>query len=121
MDQNGVQGTMTMTQSNILIAPMGLLQLAITWYKKRHAGEQMTRWDIKNNATKFKFSLLTMSQRDICSHAWRFLYQVIASCKRPFRVNPIGVAKKSPAIYVPLIFYSPSPPQHQNTNRVEPR
>ena len=27
---------------------MGPLQLAVTWYKIRHAGEQATHWDIQN-------------------------------------------------------------------------
>ena len=28
--------------------PMGPLQLAVTWYKIRHAGEQATHWDVQN-------------------------------------------------------------------------
>ena len=28
--------------------PIGPLQLAVTWYKIRHAGEQATHWDIQN-------------------------------------------------------------------------
>ena len=28
--------------------PMGPLQLAVTWYKIHHAGEQATHWDIQN-------------------------------------------------------------------------
>ena len=31
-----------------LIAAMGPLQLAVTWYKIRHAGEQAPHWDIQN-------------------------------------------------------------------------
>ena len=27
---------------------MGPLQLAVTWYKIHHAGEQATHWDIQN-------------------------------------------------------------------------
>ena len=27
---------------------MGPLQLAVTWYKTHHAGEQTTHWDIHN-------------------------------------------------------------------------
>ena len=27
---------------------MGPLQLAVTWYKIRHAGEQATHWDVQN-------------------------------------------------------------------------
>ena len=27
------------------------LQFSITWYKKRHAGEQTAHWDIQNKAT----------------------------------------------------------------------
>ena len=27
---------------------IGPLQLAVTWYKIRHAGEQATHWDIQN-------------------------------------------------------------------------
>ena len=27
---------------------IGPLQLAVTWYKIRHAGEQTTHWDIQN-------------------------------------------------------------------------
>ena len=30
---------------------MGSLQLAVTWYKIRHAGEQAVHWDIQNKAT----------------------------------------------------------------------
>ena len=29
-------------------AAMGPLQLAVTWYKIHHAGEQATHWDIQN-------------------------------------------------------------------------
>ena len=36
---------------------MGPLQLAVTWYKIRHAGEQAVHWDIQNKAT---------SSRQIC-------------------------------------------------------
>ena len=31
--------------------PMRPLQLAVTWYKIRHAGEQAVHWDILNKAT----------------------------------------------------------------------
>ena len=34
---------------SISIIVMGLLQLAVTWYKIHHAGEQATHWD---NQTK---------------------------------------------------------------------
>ena len=37
--------------------PMGPLQLAVTWYKIRHAGEQAIHWDVQNKAT---------SSRKIC-------------------------------------------------------
>ena len=30
---------------------MGPLQLAVAWYKIRHAGEQAVHWDIQNKAT----------------------------------------------------------------------
>ena len=30
---------------------MGPLQLAVTWYKIRHAGEQAVHWDTQNKAT----------------------------------------------------------------------
>ena len=33
---------------SVKIVTMGPLQLAVTWYKMRHAGEQATHWDIKN-------------------------------------------------------------------------
>ena len=36
---------------------MGSLQLAVTWYKIRHAGEQAVHWDIQNKVT---------SSRQIC-------------------------------------------------------
>ena len=36
---------------------MSPLQLAVTWYKIRHAGEQAVHWDIQNKAT---------SSRQIC-------------------------------------------------------
>ena len=32
----------------IIIETMGRLQLAVTWYKIRHAGEQAMHWDIQN-------------------------------------------------------------------------
>ena len=32
-------------------AAMGPLQLAVTWYKIRHAGKQAVYWDIQNKAT----------------------------------------------------------------------
>ena len=37
------------------ISAVGPLHLEITSYKKRHAGGQMTLWDIENKDTKFKF------------------------------------------------------------------
>ena len=55
---------------------MGPLQLAVTWYKFRHAGEQAVHWDIQNKATLF-----WMSQCVACSPAWWILYHVTASCK----------------------------------------
>ena len=55
--------------------PMGSLQLVVTWYKIRHAGEQA-------------FSLFWMPQCVTCSPAWRILYHVIVSCK-----GPIALAK----------------------------
>ena len=30
---------------------MGPLQLTVTWYKIRHAGEQATHWDMQDKAT----------------------------------------------------------------------
>ena len=39
------------------MTPMGPLQLALTLYKIRHAGEQAVHWDIQNKAT---------SSRQIC-------------------------------------------------------
>ena len=30
------------------VSVMGPLQLAVTWYKIRHAGEQAVHWDIHN-------------------------------------------------------------------------
>ena len=39
------------------IKTMGPLQLAVTWYKIRHVGEQAVHWDIQNKAT---------SSRQIC-------------------------------------------------------
>ena len=33
------------------VSVMGPLQLAVTWYKIRHAGEQAVHWDIQNKAT----------------------------------------------------------------------
>ena len=40
---------------------IGPLQLAVTWYKIRHAGEQATDWDIQNkeNANLSVDSLLS--------------------------------------------------------------
>ena len=42
----------------IVVGLMDPLQLAVTWYKIRHAGEQAVHWDIRNKAT---------SSRQICS------------------------------------------------------
>ena len=36
---------------------MGPLQLTVTWYKIRHAGEQATHLDIQNKATSSEFNL----------------------------------------------------------------
>ena len=59
---------------------MGPLQLAVTWYKIHHAGEQATHWDIQN---KDEVALFWISQWTACSPAWRILYHVTASCKGP--------------------------------------
>ena len=32
----------------VVMELMGPLQLAVTWYKIHHAGEQATHWDIQN-------------------------------------------------------------------------
>ena len=65
---------------------MGPLQLAVTWYKIRHAGEQAVHWDIQNKATSSRqiciFFVLDVPVR-ACSPAWRILYHVTASCKGP--------------------------------------
>ena len=69
---------------------MGPLQLAVTWYKIRHAREQAVHWDIQNKATsqdKFAFSLFWMSQCVACSPAWWILYHVTASCKGPIGMS----------------------------------
>ena len=65
---------------------MGPLQLAVTWYKIHHAGEQATHWDIKNKKMQIyldEVALLWMSQWTACSPAWRILYHMTASCKGP--------------------------------------
>ena len=54
---------------------MGPLQLAVTWYKIRHAGEQAVHWDIQNKAT---------SSSQIC-----ILYHVTASCKGPIACSKL--------------------------------
>ena len=41
---------------------MGPLQLAVTWYKIHHAGEQATHWDIQQQR-KCKFVLM----KSLCS------------------------------------------------------
>ena len=38
---------------------MGPLQLALTWYKSRHTGEQIARWVIQNKG-KFKLSCFAL-------------------------------------------------------------
>ena len=40
--------TLLNSNSNWKVSPMGPLQLAVTWYKIHHAGEQATHWDIQN-------------------------------------------------------------------------
>ena len=59
---------------------MGPLQLAVTWYKIRHAGEQATHWDIQNKENAFicldEVALFWMSQWTACSPAWRILCHV---------------------------------------------
>ena len=51
--------------------PMGPLQLAVTWYKIRHAGEQAVHWDIQNKATSSKqiciFFVLDVPVRSLLS------------------------------------------------------
>ena len=50
---------------------MGPLQLAVTWYKIRHAGEQAAHWDIQNKATSsrqiFLFFVLDALVRSLLS------------------------------------------------------
>ena len=38
-------------ESEIFSGSIGPLQFTITWYKNRHAGEQIAHWDIQNKAT----------------------------------------------------------------------
>ena len=38
----------TIAQNLLEKNSMGPLQLAVTWYKIHHAGEQATHWDIQN-------------------------------------------------------------------------
>ena len=69
--------------------PMGPLQLAVTWYKIRHAGEQATHWDIKTKKIQIcldEVALFWMPQWTACSPAWRILYHVTASCKGPITI-----------------------------------
>ena len=79
----------TIFMSSVLCRPMGPLQLAVTWYKIRHAGEQAVHWDIQNKATSSRqiciFFVLDVPVRSLLS-ARRILYHVTASCKGPIHV-----------------------------------
>ena len=50
---------------------MGPLQLAVTWYKIRHAGEQAVHWDIQDKATSSRqiyiFFVLDVPVRSVLS------------------------------------------------------
>ena len=89
---------------------MGPLQLAVTWYKIHHAGEQAVHWDIQNKATsihqaKVAFSLFWMSQCVACSPAWWILYRVTASCKGPIFIMRFKSSEKWPIDELFLCFH----------------
>ena len=53
----GSNGSVCLRTEQRVTLGMGPLQLAVTWYKIRHAGEQAVHWDIQTKAT---------SSRQIC-------------------------------------------------------
>ena len=65
---------------------MGTLHEAVRWYKISPAGWQATHWDIQNKGK----SRLAGGNRFVleaaaffCYPAWRILYHVTVSCKKP--------------------------------------
>ena len=56
---------------------MGPLQLAVTWYKIRHAGDQAVHWDIQNKATSSRqiciFFVLDVPVRSLLSSMANFV------------------------------------------------
>ena len=76
-------GTVQEFRSASIRSQWAICSWAITWYKNRHTGEQMTHWDMLKKATKSEFSLFNMSQCVICSPVWRFCTTWFLSCKRP--------------------------------------
>ena len=78
--RNAVNNLMKNTRQAFYTNFMGPLQLAVTWYKIHHAGEQATH-------CLNKVALSCMSQWSACSPAWRILYHVTASCKGPIEEN----------------------------------
>ena len=63
---------------------MGPLQLVVTWYKIRHAGEQAVHWDIQNKATSSRqICIFFVVDVPVRTPAWWIFYHVTASCKGP--------------------------------------
>ena len=87
---------------------MGPLQLAVTWYKIRHAGEQATHWTSKTKKMQIcldEVALFWMSQWTACSPAWRILYHVTASCKGPILKLTAEVRSNIMHAQILLFFY----------------
>ena len=69
---------------------MGPLQLAVTWYKIRHAGEQAVHWDIQNKATSSRqiciFFVLDVPVRSLLFSMVDFVpcdrYEIHCTCKK---------------------------------------
>ena len=62
---------------------IGLLQLTITWYKIRHAGGQAHYYSRTGTSKQRQVKLHWFRSLFFNLPAWRILYHVIASCKRP--------------------------------------
>ena len=88
---------------------MGPLQLAVTWYKIRHAGEQAVHWDIQNKATSSRqiciFFVLDVPVRSLLSSMGDFvplaakglLIQMAVSGSQQFRRHSDVPAAQEPS------------------------
>ena len=77
---------------------IGLLQLAITWYKIRHTGGQAhLKKETWTSEAWLAFVLMSQcgNNNELALPAWRILYHVIVSCKRPInQLLPVRRAKQ---------------------------